>query len=455
MMRYISDTDLSEIIGDIRDLIDKQSQGALLNILVDIHPADIASILNALRKEDRKYLFGILPTETASAVISEVDAPVIEHLLQDISEAKISDIVDQMDSDDAADLISDLPDELAGKVLDQIPDAVSEEVKELLTYEEDTAGGIMALEYLAVTAENTVKEAIKAIRKAKDKLNTIHTVWVIDQQNILLGDVSLTDLVLARGKDTIASVMNTEVKSVGTDMDQEDIAIMFRKYDLVVAPVVNARHQLVGQITIDDIVDVLDEEASEDMSLFAGANDEEMLEESFLKISWFRLPWLLVAFVGQIIAALVIQRFETTLTHIIALTFFMPVIMAMGGNSGIQSSIIVIRGLATGEISMGNTWRRFFREMRVSMFIGFIFACLMTAVVGIWLQNYIMGAMVGLALNVVIIQASLFGGLIPFILKRFEIDPAMASGPFITTFNDILGLLIYLVIITTTIPVYM
>ncbi len=375
--------------------------------------------------------------------------------MQDISESKISDIVDRMESDDAADLISDLPDELADKVLDQIPDEVSEDVKELLLYEEDTAGGIMALEYLAVTAQISVKEAIRAIRKVKDKFVTIHTVWVVDERNVLLGNVSLTDLVLAKGKEKILTVMNSDIKSVETHMDQEDIAIMFRKYDLVVVPVVNTKNELVGQITIDDIVDVLDAEASEDISLFAGANDEELQEESFLKVSWFRLPWLLIAFVGQIVAALVIQRFETTLTHIIALTFFMPVIMAMGGNSGIQSSIIVIRGLATGEISMDNTWRRFFRELRVSIFIGFIFACLMTVVIGVWLQNYTMGVMVGIALNVVIIQATLFGGLIPFILKRADIDPALASGPFITTFNDILGLLIYLIIITSTIPVYM
>ena len=265
----------------------------------------------------------------------------------------------------------------------------------------------------------------------------------------------MTDLVLAKGKDTIASIMNDDIKSVPTSMDQEEIAIIFRKYDLVVLPVVNENSQLVGQITIDDIIDVVDEEASEDLSIFAGANDEEIQEESFLKVSWFRLPWLLFAFVGQIIAALVIQQFETTLTEIIALTFFMPVIMAMGGNGGIQSSIIVIRGLATGEISLKSTWRRFFRELRVSLFIGFVFAILMTTVVTIWMNNLKMGVIIGIALNLVILQATLFGGLIPFILKRVDIDPAMASGPFITTFNDILGLLIYLAIITATMPFYL
>jgi magnesium transporter len=272
---------------------------------------------------------------------------------------------------------------------------------------------------------------------------------------VLLGNVTLTDLVLAKGKELIANLINADIKSVPTSMDQEEIAILFRKYDLVVLPVVDHNGQLVGQITIDDIIDVVDEEVAEDISIFAGANDEEIQEESFIKVSWFRLPWLMVAFIGQLFAALVVQRFETTLAEIIALTFFMPVIMAMGGNGGIQSSIIIIRGLATGEISVKSTWRRFFRELRVSLFIGFIFGVLMTLVVGIWLGNFMMGIMIGVALNLVILQATLFGGLIPFVLKRMNVDPALASGPFITTFNDILGLLIYLAIITATMPYYL
>jgi magnesium transporter len=454
-MKFVPDIEISEILKDIRDLIEQRNHGVLVNILVDLHPADISRIFNELKKDDRKYLFNLLPTEMASSVLTELDQPIVDQLLEDISHTTISTLVDQMDSDDAADLISDLPDEVANRVLDQVPADVSEDVKELLLYNEDSAGGIMALEYVAVTNKSTVKQTIKEIRKAKEELETIHTVWVIDNNEYLLGNVSLTDLVLAKGKDTIASIMNDDIKSVPTSMDQEEIAIIFRKYDLVVLPVVNESNQLVGQITIDDIIDVVDEEASEDLSIFAGANDEEIQEESFLKVSWFRLPWLLVAFVGQIIAAMVIQQFETTLAEIIALTFFMPVIMAMGGNGGIQSSIIVIRGLATGEISIKSTWRRFFRELRVSLFIGFVFAILMTTVVTFWMNNFKMGVVIGIALNIVILQATIFGGLIPFILKRVDIDPAMASGPFITTFNDILGLLIYLAIITATMPFYL
>ena len=454
-MKFISETDFSEILSSIRELIEKKNQGALLNLLIDLHPADIADLLIDLKKDERKYLFPLLPAEKASAVLTELDPPIVDQILEDVSEQRLSTLVDKMDSDDAADIISELPDDVAQSVLEQIPDEISEDVKELLLYDEDTAGGIMALEFVSVKNKSTVNQTIKAIRRVRKKMKTVHTIWVTDDDEKLLGNVSLTDLVLAKGKTIISKIVNKDIKYVYTDMDQEEVAIFFRKYDLVALSVVNSSHQLVGQITIDDIIDVVEEEASEDISLFAGSSDEELQEDSFLKISWVRLPWLMVAFVGQLIAAFIIQQFEGTLVQIIALTFFMPVIMAMGGNSGIQSSIIVIRGLATGEISVESTWRRFFREFRVSLFIGFIFGVIMLLVVGLWLGNYMMGLIIGFALNLVILQATLFGGLIPFLLKRVDIDPALASGPFITTFNDILGLLIYLVLITASIPYYL
>ncbi len=451
-MKFISETDFAEIFNSIRDLIEKKNQGALLNLLIDLHPADIADFLNELKKEERKYIFPLLPTEKASAVLTELDSPIVDQILEDVSEKQLSTLVDKMESDDAADIISELPDEIAQSVLDQIPEKISEDVKELLAYDEDTAGGIMALEYVAVNEKSTVNQTIKVIRRLRKKIKTIHTIWVVDDNEELRGSVSLTELVLAKGKSLITKILNNDIKFVYTDMDQEEVALLFRKYDLVSLPVVNASKQLVGEITIDDIIDVVDDEASEDISIFAGVSDEEIQEHSFLKISWVRLPWLMIAFVGQLVAAFVIQRFETTISQIIALTFFMPVIMAMGGNSGIQSSIIIIRGLATGEISLESTWRRFFRELRVSLFIGLIFGLIMALIVGLWLTNFSMGVLIGIALNLVIIQATLFGGLIPFLLKRADIDPALASGPFITTFNDILGLLIYLVLITAFIP---
>lgn len=451
-MKIIADSDWSEILQDIRELIDRQNRGALINIFLEMHPADTASLLTQLKKDERKYLFRLLPTDFAGSVLTELDPPVVEQLLEDSTDKHISLLIDGMDSDDAADIVSELPEEKQSRVLDYVSDEVEKEVKELLTYEEDTAGGIMALEFVAVSKESTVNETIEVIRELRDELETVHEIWVIDEAEVLVGKVTLTELVLANGRKKISNIMETEFQWVGTNVDQEEVAIIFRKYDLVVLPVVNEAMQLVGQITIDDIIDVLDDEVSEDLSMLAGANDEELQEESFIKISWVRLPWLMVAFVGELLSAFVIKNFDGTLQHIIALSFFIPIIMAMGGNSGIQSSVIVIRGLATGEISINSLRRRFMRELRVSLFIGLIFGIIMTFSVGIWLGNFKLGMVIGAALNLIILQAALFGGLIPFILKRGNIDPALASGPFITTFNDVLGLLIYLAIVSFSLP---
>lgn len=448
MLRYIADSDVKEIINDLRLLIKRQNQGALRNILIELHPADIALLLGRLRKNERKYIFQILPDEHASAVLTELEAPLSEQILEDLPEKKISELVDQMSSDDAADLISDLPEDVADRVLDQVTDEVSEDVKELLAYQQDTAGGIMELEFIAVNTKSTVKETIKAIRKAREGMEHIHTVWVTDNKNVLVGSISLTSLVLAKGKTPVSEIMERTVRYVYTDKDQEEVAFIFRKYDLVTLPVVNAQQQLVGQITIDDIIDVFEEEASEDITILAGANDEEIREESFLKISWFRLPWLLVAFCGEFISASILHWYMGPIETYQLVTYlaFIPIIMALGGSSGLQSSIIVIRGLATGEISMHGMRRRFFRELRVSFVIGLLLGLLMMLIISIW-ETIRTGLIIGVALNIIILESTLFGGVIPFILKRLNFDPALASGPFITTFNDILGLYIYLNII--------
>ena len=229
-MKFISEADFSEILSDIQDLVVKQNQGALKNILIELHPADVADIVTAFRKEDRRYLFDLLPNETASSVLTELDAPIVEQILSEISDRKISTLVDQMDSDDAADIISDLPDEMADRILEQVPEQVSEEVKELLTYEEDTAGGIMALEFVAVNQNSTVKQTIKEIRRARAERGQIHKVWVYDDKRILTGSVALTDLVLAKGKELISRIMNTELKSVITEMDREEVAMRQPKH---------------------------------------------------------------------------------------------------------------------------------------------------------------------------------------------------------------------------------
>jgi len=435
------------IIPDIEKLVKGRNHGVLLNILIDLHPADIEEILNRLKKDDRKYLFEILPPELAGDVIPELDTPVVEDVLEGVSEKKISELIDNMESDDAADLVGDLPDDVAQKVLDHAEQEVSQEVKELLHYKEDTAGGIMALEFLAMPETATVNETIEKIRESREDFDDLYSIWVVDDQNRLIGNVSLTDLVLAKGYTTLREIMNIDIHFVKTDMDQEEVANFFSKYDLVSAPVVNDNKQIVGRITIDDIVDVLEEEGSEDISFIAGAPDEEILEDSPFILSKARVPWLMVAFVGEIIAAFILNSFEATISQKLMTAFFIPIIMAMGGSTGQQASVIVVRGLATGDINLSDLRSRLSREIKVTLLNSSFFATLIFIIVFLW-NGITFALILAISMFVVINYAGIVGSLIPFVFKKLNIDPALAAAPFVSTSNDIVGLLIYLTITT-------
>ena len=446
MSKY--EINVEEILPDIQELIEKENKGALLNILVDLHPADIAQIIPSLKQEERNYIIHLLPHDRASEVLAELDPPIKEKILKDFSEQEISDIVSEMDSDDAADFIAELPDEMAEKVLEQVEEEVSEDVKELLLYKEDTAGGIMALEYLALPANATVNDAIELLRKNREEVENVYNIWVVDEHNRLVGSVSLKDLVLASGTTRLREIMDVDVKYVYPDMDQEEVAKMFRKYDLISVPVVNRQKQIVGRITVDDIVDVIEEEVSEDLALLAGSSDEEIMEESSFRISRARIPWLMVAFVGEIISALILDNFSATLNQKVMTAFFIPIIMAMGGSSGQQSSIIVIRGLATGDISLRDTRKRLWKEFKVSLINSILFSSMIFLLAYMWDELYF-AIILALSMFLVINNATVVGALTPLVFKKFKIDPALASAPFVSVSNDIVGLLIYLT--TTTV----
>jgi len=439
--------DYESILPDIETLIENDNQGALLNILIDLHPADIEEIVNRLKKEQRKYLFNLLPHELASEVLTELDTPLVEQILKDTPEDKLSDLVDRMDSDDAADIVGELPEDLAEKVLDKMTDEASHEVQELLHYEEDTAGGIMAMEFVAMLSSASVNECIEKIREVRDEIDEVYSVWVIDENERLTGSVSLTDLVLARGHVTLQEIMEEEVPFVSVDMDQEEVANFFKKYDLVSAPVVNETMRLVGRITIDDIVDVIEEEGSEDLAHIAGAPDEEILEESPFVLSRARIPWLLIAFLGQIMAAVILSYFETTIQQKVIASFFIPIVMAMGGSTGMQASVIVIRGLATGDIILKDTRKRLFKEFWVSLINSIFFSLLLFAIIYLW-DGMLFAVILGISMFIIINSSAFVGALVPLIFKRFKIDPALATAPFVTTTNDIVGLSIYLSITT-------
>ncbi len=439
--------DYENILPDIEKLIESDNRGALLNILIDLHPADIEEIVNRLKKDQRKYIFNLLPTELASEVLSELDTPVVEQVLEDASEEKITDLVDRMDSDDAADIIGELPEEVAEKVLDQMEDEASHEVQELLHHAEDTAGGIMALEFVAMPETATVNETIEAIREARDEVEDLYAIWVVDENQRLIGSVSLTDLVLAKGYTTLREIMDVEVPYVRVNMDQEEVANFFKKYDLVSAPVVDENMRLVGRITVDDVVDVLEEEGSEDLAYLAGAPDEEVLEDSAYVVSKARIPWLMVAFFGEIIAAIILNSFEVTLKQKVMAAFFIPIVMAMGGSTGQQSSVITVRGLATGDISIKNTGSRLLKEFRVSLINSLFFSMLIFGIVYLW-DGILFATILATSMFIVINNAAIVGALVPLIFKKLNIDPALSAAPLVSVSNDIVGLIIYLSITT-------
>lgn len=449
----MEEIDLKEIVENITYLSDAKDSAMIRNMIVDLHPADLAEILYHLDDEHRNYIFELLDAEVASDVISEMDDASREDILEELHEDRITEIVDEMDSDDAADLVSELPDDVAQKVLNSIDKDYSDEVKELLRHEEDTAGGIMAKELVAVNLHATVDQAIEALRSKAEEVEDIYYLYVVDDSEKLIGVARLIDLILAKGHTKISAIMDRDVVSVTTDMDQEQVANLARKYDLVSIPVVDNKGRLLGRITFDDVADVMEEEASEDIQRMAGISDEEEFrEKSIFRISQVRLPWLLVGFSGELVSAYILHNFEASLNEIIAAAFFIPIIMAMGGNAGIQSSTIMVRGIATGEIGLYDIRRRLYREIFVSLFNGLLCGLLLFGVVTFWLKLPKFGLILATVLMLVILNASFVGSFVPVILRKIKIDPAIATGPFITTSNDVLGLLIYLGLITVFMP---
>ena len=390
----------------------------------------------------------MLEPDGAGEVLVEIETPVQERILKDLDNQAITEIVQGLDSDDAADLVGDLPDDRAREIIERVGDEVSGELGKLMPYPEDTAGGIMALEFVAVKADASVKDAIDIIREKREEVENLYYIWVVDDLGKLVGVISLKNLVLELTDRKISDIMNPEVISVHVDTDQEEVAHLVKKYDLVAIPVVGDDHRLVGRITHDDIIDVIEEEADEDISLMAGVIDQEITEESALKISRARLPWLIAGLFGGIIAAAVINQFESSLEKVLALSFFFPVIMAMGGSTGTQAATIVVRGLATGDIGLMHIGKRLWMEMRVALVNALVCGIILALIVGTWVSDYGLGSVVGLALVLIIVNAGVIGSAVPMALKKWNVDPALATGPFVTTSNDILSLLIYLGLVT-------
>jgi len=439
----------TENIGDvIKELIDREDWPVLKAALVDLHPADIAEIITRFDREERKRVFDLLHTDQAAEVAAELPTSILKEVAGDLEQKKLVEIVQTMDSDDAADVIGDLDDEIAEKILSAMPWEETREVRTLLRHNEESAGGIMAMEVVTVYDDQTASQALEALRKKSREVDDVYNIYVVDSNGILKGVVALKDLVLADPADKISDIMDPEFFSIHPEMDQEEVANYFHKYDLVAAPVTDEQGRLVGRITVDDVLDVVEEEASEDMALMAGITDENIGEGSVFKLSMGRLPWLMVAFFGEMISATVMRHFTVSIKEVVMSAFFIPLIMAMGGNTGIQSATVVIRGLAIGDFCIKDTGRKLVKELAVAMINGIIIAVLLVLISYIWIHNIRFGIILGTAMLAVLFNAALIGTVLPFFLKSIKIDPAVSTGPFITTSNDVLGLLVYFSLIT-------
>ncbi len=416
----------------------------LVNLL---HPVDLVVVLHNLDDDERRAVYDLLSLEPLAEVLDEADEALKRDILDTLDDERISRVVEILPSDEATDLVGVLPEERRVSVLARADKEDSEEVRELLRYDEETAGGIMEAEVLSVPENALVAEAIDMIRRAVEEDRRVYSVFVVDAEERLRGELALSRLLLTKPVVPVTEVMQTAV-SVSTGLDQEEVARVVSKYDVTVVAVTDEADRLVGQVTVDDVVDVIEEEATEDFSKIAGAGGEEVHEPSALRVSGIRLPWLIVGLGGGLIAARIMSVFEASLATMISIVFFLPVMTAMAGNAAIQSSAIVIRGLATGEVSLLGLRRRFMKELRVSLINGLVCGGILGAATMFWRGDAGLGLLLGLSMLGVILLATTVGAIIPLLLKRLRIDPAIAMGPIVTTWNDIVSVVIYLTLAT-------
>jgi len=356
--------------------------------------------------------------------------------------------VNKMASDNAADMINLTPSEKIPLVLEKVSREDYREIIALLEFNEDSAGGIMARELLVVKKDITIGEAIDFVRAEVEAVQHIQNLHVVDINGVFLGIVPIVNLIIEDPEKRVDEVMDVDIEKVNVDMDQEEVATIFSKYDLYSVAVVDGKGKLLGRITVDDIIDVIKDEANEDTSRMAGTGDEEFWARSPLMLARARIPWLIAALFGGIASAMVLNGFRESLETVLALAFFVPVITAMGGNVGIQSSTIVVRELATGAFSYSETGRKILRELKVSLLNGGLLGSILFIVVVIWLRDYRLATLLGICLFCVVSWATIVGTLVPLLLNKINIDPALATGPFLTTFDDILGIIFYLGIAT-------
>lgn len=435
-----------ELIEQVEQLIEAQNEKEIEALFKDFHYADIAEILNELNLEDSLYVIKLIDSETTSDILMELDEDIREKVLQNLSAKEIAEEIEELDTDDAADIIAELPLRRQHEVISNIEDQEHKaEIQELLKYDEDTAGGLMAKELVKVYETWTVAGCIRRIRGQAENVTRVHSVYVVDKKNKLIGRLSLKDLITAKSDQKIADIYISNVDYAYVDDDVEDVAKIMAKYDLEAIPVVDRNQTLLGRITIDDIVDVIREEADKDYQLAAGISQDVEADASILQLTRARLPWLALGLLGGVGAFLIMEGFQESFSKYAVLFFFTPLIAAMAGNVGVQSSAIIVQGLANDDVR-GSVNSRLIKEMFLAALNGTALAIVLFLFVFFYNGSFLTALAISISLIVVIIVAGLIGTFVPLFLHKRGIDPAIATGPFITTSNDIFGILIYFLI---------
>jgi len=439
-----------EYLEDLSDAIAEGRDTFLQSELEELHPADVAEIFDQLKAPELSYLFKLLEGEKAADVMIELDEDDREKLLSTLTSKEIANrVIDNIDSDDAADLLAELSDEKQAEVIANITDAEQRsDISDLLRYDEDSAGGIMAKELVKVRRSWTIARSIREMRKQAEDIDDVYTIYVTDDEDKFVGTLSLKNLLFSSSsiKTPISDIYSEQpLHYVFPDTSGEDCSNTMEKYDLVVLPVVDHDMTLLGRITIDDVVDLIKEEAERDYQLASGISESVESDDSVWMLTRARLPWLLIGLFGGVLVAKVIGVFEETLAEVAQLMVFVPLIAAMGGNVGVQSSAIVVQGLANKTIGTGSILQKLTKELLVALVNGLICGLVILAYSVLFMDSLALSYTVGVALFSVVIIAALFGTLVPLVLDKVNIDPALATGPFITTMNDIIGLSVYFI----------
>ena len=436
----------NEFLENLVGFIDKNNDSKIKNLFEDVHFADIAEVLDEVSFDEAIYIIKLLDSEKTSEILTELDEDTREKILENFSAKEIANEVEEMDSDDAADIIGELSEARQKRVINELEDTeLAEDIKELLSYGDDTAGSLMAKELVKVYETWTVAGCMRRIRGQAQEVTRVHSIYVVDKEDKLVGRLSLKDLIVAKSDQKIADISKAKVDAVNVNEDDETVARIMVKYDLEAIPVVDDNNVLLGRITIDDIVDLLKEEADKDYQMAAGLTQDVDSDDSIFELTKARLPWLFLGLIGGVGAFIIMEGFQDVFSKYASLFFFTPLIAAMAGNVGVQSSAIIVQGLANDDVK-GSINSRLLKEMLLAALNGVILALFLFLFVWVYEGKTDLALAISVSLVVVIVIAGLIGTFVPLFLNKRGVDPAIATGPFITTSNDIFGILIYFMI---------